>query len=32
MKKFRMAKISREEPLVHKKMRVTNPDFFGKSE
>ena len=31
MKKFRMAKISREEPLVHKKMRVTNPDFFGKS-
>ena len=31
MKKFRMAKISREEPLVHKKMRVTNPVFFGKS-
>lgn len=31
MKKFRMAKISREEPLVNKKMRVTNPDFFGKS-
>ncbi len=31
MKKFRMAKISREEPLTHKKMRVTNPDFFGKS-
>ena len=31
MKRFRMAKISREEPLVHKKMRVTNPDFFGKS-
>lgn len=31
MKKFRMAKINREEPLAHKKMRVTNPDFFGKS-
>ena len=31
MKKFRMAKISREEPLVHKKMRVTNPEYFGKS-
>ncbi len=31
MKKFRMAKINREEPLTHKKMRVTNPDFFGKS-
>lgn len=31
MKKFRMAKINREEPLTHKKMRVTNPEFFGKS-
>lgn len=31
MKKFRMAKINREEPLAHKKMRVTNPEFFGKS-
>lgn len=31
MKKFRMAKINREEPLVHKKMRVTNPEYFGKS-
>jgi putative transport protein len=31
MKKFRMAKINLEEPLIHKKMRVTNPEYFGKS-
>lgn len=31
MKKFRLAKINREEPLIHKKMRVTNPEYFGKS-
>ncbi|SEF70584.1 putative transport protein [Halpernia humi] len=31
MKKFRKAKIDSELPLVHKKMRVTNPEFFGKS-
>lgn len=31
MRRFRKSKINREEPLVHKKMRVTNPDFFGKS-
>ena len=31
MKKFRKAKINSELPLIHKKMRVTNPEFFGKS-
>ncbi|MFN4075961.1 MAG: putative transporter [Cloacibacterium sp.] len=29
MRKFRMNKINREEPLVHKKLRVTNPQYFG---
>ena len=29
MRKYRLMKINREEPLVHKKMRVTNPDFFN---
>ncbi len=31
MKKFRKAKIDSELPLVHKKMRVTNSTFIGKS-
>ncbi|ACU06684.1 Uncharacterized transporter PG_1411 [Flavobacteriaceae bacterium 3519-10] len=31
MRNFRMSKINRELPLVHKKMRVTNPVFFGKT-
>lgn len=31
MRKFRMSKINREEPLTHKKMRVVNPEFFGKT-
>ncbi len=31
MKKFRLAKINLEEPLIHKKMRVTNHEYFGKS-
>lgn len=31
MKKFRMSKINRELPLIHKKMRVTNPNFFDKT-
>jgi len=31
MRKFRMGKINREEPLVHQKLRVTNPEYFGKS-
>ncbi len=31
MRKFRMSKINSELPLIHKKMRVTNPEFFGKS-
>lgn len=31
MKQFRKSKINRELPLVHKKMRVTNPEFFGKT-
>ncbi len=30
MRKFRMQKINMEEPLIHKKMRVTNPEYFGK--
>ena len=31
MRKFRMSKINREEPLIHKKMRVINPEYFGKT-
>lgn len=31
MRKFRMNKINREEPLIHKKLRVTNPEYFGKT-
>lgn len=31
MRKFRMSKINTELPLIHKKMRVTNPEFFGKT-
>ncbi|SFC05263.1 putative transporter [Kaistella jeonii] len=31
MKKFRKSKIDSELPLVHKKMRVTNAEFFGKT-
>lgn len=31
MKLFRKSKINREEPLIHKKIRVTNPEFFGKN-
>ena len=31
MRKFRLSKINTELPLVHKKMRVTNPEYFGKT-
>ena len=31
MRKFRMSKINSELPLIHKKMRVTNREFFGKT-
>lgn len=31
MRKFRMSKINSELPLIHKKMRVTNPEFIGKT-
>lgn len=31
MKKFRLAKINSEEPLIHQKLRITNPDFFDKT-
>ncbi len=31
MRKFRLSKINSELPLVHKKLRVTNPEFFGKT-
>ncbi len=31
MKLFRLSKINREEPLVPKKMRATNPEYFGKT-
>lgn len=31
MKKFRMSKINSEEPVIHQKVRVTNPEYFGKS-
>lgn len=30
MRKFRLMKINREEPLIHKKMRATNPEFLWK--
>ena len=29
MRKFRMNKINHEEPLIHKKLRVTDPQYFG---
>lgn len=29
MRQFRMSKINREEPLTHKKMRITKSDFVG---
>lgn len=31
MRKFRMNKINREEPLIHKKLRAVNPEYFGKT-
>ncbi|MCC7521581.1 MAG: putative transporter [Flavobacteriaceae bacterium] len=31
MRKFRLMKIKSEEPLIAKKCRITNPDYFGKS-
>ena len=31
MRSFRMSKINRELPLIHKKMRVTNAEFYGKT-
>lgn len=31
MRKFRLSKINTELPLVHKKMRVTKPEYFGKT-
>ncbi|MBP6378022.1 MAG: potassium transporter TrkA, partial [Kaistella sp.] len=31
MRKFRMSKINSELPLIHKKMRVTNPQFVEKT-
>lgn len=31
MRKFRMSKINSELPLIHKKMRVTNSLYFGKT-
>lgn len=31
MRKFRMNKINREEPLIHMKMRVVNPEYIGKT-
>ena len=31
MRKFRMSKINSELPLIHKKMRVTNPQFIEKT-
>ena len=30
LKKFRLKRIQMEEPLVHQKMRVTNPEFYNK--
>lgn len=31
MRKFRMNKINRKEPMIHKKMRAVNPEYFGKT-
>lgn len=31
MRQYRKSKLNREEPLVPKKMRITNPDFFNKT-
>lgn len=31
MRKFRLSKINTELPLVHQKLRVTNPEYFGKT-
>lgn len=31
MRKFRMLKINREEPLIHQKLRATNSEYFGKT-
>ncbi|MDO5616696.1 MAG: putative transporter, partial [Cruoricaptor ignavus] len=31
MRKFRLMKTNREEPLIHKKMRVINPEFFNQT-
>lgn len=31
MRMFRKSKINREEPLIHKKMRVNNPEYIGKT-
>lgn len=31
MKRFRISKINLEEPLISQKVRIFNPDFFGKS-
>lgn len=31
MRKFRMSKINREEPLIHQKLRATNSEYFGKT-
>lgn len=31
MRKFRLAKLNTEFLLVHKKLRVTNPEYFGKT-
>lgn len=31
MRKFRLSKINTELPLVHQKLRVTNPVYFGKT-
>ncbi len=31
MRKFRLSKINSELPLFHKKLRITNPEYFGKT-
>lgn len=31
MRKYRMSKLNREEPLIYKKLRVTNPEYFEKT-
>lgn len=31
MRKFRLIRLNREEPLVHQKVRITKSDYFGKS-